>query len=43
MSADEWGHRLSRRTDRMKSFLSSLEVSVGQLFPVLLYMTGQDG
>ena len=32
----------SRRTDRLKSFLSSHEVSVGQLFPVLLYMTGQD-
>ena len=23
-----WGHRLSRRTDRLKSFLSSHEVSV---------------
>ena len=38
----EWGHRLSRRTDRLKSFLSSHEVSVGQLFLVLHYMTGQD-
>ena len=37
------GHRLSRRRDWLKSFLSSHKVSVGQLFPVLLYMTGQDG
>ena len=36
------GHRLSHWTDRLKSFLSSHEVSVGQLFLVLLYMTGQD-
>ena len=36
------GYRLSRQTDRLKSFLSSHEVSVGQLFLVLHYMTGQD-
>ena len=37
-----WGHRISRQTDRLKSFLSSHEVSVGQLFLMLLYVTGQD-
>ena len=34
--------RLSRRTDRLKSFVSFHEVSIGQLFLVPLYMTGQD-
>ena len=37
-----WGHRLFRRTDQLKSSLSSHEASVGQLILVQNYMTGQD-